>query len=104
MTKYSLKLCSVVLGSLDGKLESAFQKLATVHAKNNFSFAIITGNLLGPEVDDDLVTRLLKGDIHVPLTTYFTVGTVPFPPPVIERIERDEDVSCFPLIYCSYNK
>lgn len=84
---------SIVLGSLNGKLEPAFQKLATIHAKNNFSFAILTGNIFAAEVQDDVVTRLLNGDIQVPLTTYFTVGTVPLPPQVIERLEKDEDVS-----------
>lgn len=39
------------------------------------------------------MTRLLNGDIVVPLTTYFTIGTAPLPPSLIERIEKDEDVS-----------
>ncbi|KAK9778391.1 putative CwfJ C-terminus 1-domain-containing protein-like protein [Seiridium cardinale] len=82
----------IVFGSLNGKLESAFQKLATLHAKNNFSFAIVTGNLFSPDEGEDVITRLLHGDIQVPLTTYFTVGTTPLPAQVIERIERDEDV------------
>jgi hypothetical protein len=85
--------CSIVLGSLNGKLESAFQKLATLQSKNNFSFAIITGNLFGPDEDESTVSRLLNGDVTVPLSTYFTVGTTPLPPQVIERVEKDEDVS-----------
>ncbi|KAH6660647.1 CwfJ C-terminus 1-domain-containing protein-like protein [Truncatella angustata] len=82
----------IVLGSLNGKLEPAFQKLATLHAKNNFSFALVTGDLFGSGDDGALVTRLLNGEIKVPLTTYFTVGTGPLPAQVIERIEKDEDI------------
>lgn len=88
-----LNICSIVLGNLNGKLESAFQKLATLQSKNNFAFAIITGNLFGADEDESTVSRLLNGDITVPLSTYFTVGTTPLPSRVIERIEKDEDVS-----------
>lgn len=86
---------SIVFGSLGGKLESAFAKLATLHAKNNFSFAIVSGNLFDDSSDesDAVVARLLNGEIQVPLPTYFTVGTTPLPPQVIERIEKDEEVS-----------
>lgn len=84
---------SIVLGSLEGKLESAFQKLATLHSKNHFAFAIITGNLFGTEPDESIVTRLLEGKIAIPLTTYFTVGTTALPPQIVERIEKDEEVS-----------
>jgi hypothetical protein len=82
-----------VLGGLNGKLEVAFQKLATLQSKNSFSFAIIAGDLFGAEADDGAVARLLDGEIKVPLTTYFTVGSTPLPPQVVERVEKDEDVS-----------
>ncbi|KAI1498818.1 CwfJ C-terminus 1-domain-containing protein-like protein [Biscogniauxia marginata] len=82
----------IVLGSLNGKLESAFQKLATLQQKQNFSFAIITGNLFDAEQDTTTVSRLLSGAINVPLSTYFTIGTTPLPEDVVERIEKGEDV------------
>ncbi|KAI1383586.1 CwfJ C-terminus 1-domain-containing protein-like protein [Hypoxylon trugodes] len=82
----------VVLGSLNGKLELVFQKLATLHEKQNFAFAIIAGDLFGADQDDDTISKLLNGDIHVPFSTYFTVGTIPLPERVIERIEKDEDL------------
>ncbi|KAH8675938.1 CwfJ C-terminus 1-domain-containing protein-like protein [Xylariales sp. PMI_506] len=82
----------IVVGSPNGKLEPVFEKLGVLHSKNNFSFAIVTGNLFGAEDDHETVKRLLNGDIKVPLSTYFTVGTTPLPPQVIERIEQDEDV------------
>ncbi|KAI5926633.1 CwfJ C-terminus 1-domain-containing protein-like protein [Camillea tinctor] len=82
----------LVLGSLNGKIESAFQKLATLHQKQNFSFAIVTGNLFSADQDDATISRLLSGAIQVPVTTYFTVGTLPLPQAVVERIEKDEDI------------
>ncbi|KAK8050436.1 CwfJ C-terminus 1-domain-containing protein-like protein [Apiospora phragmitis] len=82
----------IVLGSLDGKLETAFQKLATLHSKNQFAFAIITGNLFSIDQDESVITRLLEGKIAVPLTTYFTVGTIALPPQIVERIEKNEEI------------
>ncbi|KAI2619258.1 CwfJ C-terminus 1-domain-containing protein-like protein [Hypoxylon sp. NC1633] len=82
----------IVLGSVNGKLEPVFQKLTSLHQKQNFAFAIITGNLFAVDQDDETVSRLLKGDIHVPLSTYFTVGTLPLPERVVDRINKDEDV------------
>ena len=95
-----------MLGSLNGAFESAFKKLAALQAKQNFSFAIITGNLFGVDQDKEaVVSRLLSGQISVPLSTYFTVGTNPLPQEVIERIEKDEDVcsclSCSQYQFCS---
>ncbi|KAI1078245.1 CwfJ C-terminus 1-domain-containing protein-like protein [Whalleya microplaca] len=82
----------IVLGSTNGKLESAFKKLTALHQKQNFSFAIVVGNLFAADEDDDTITRLLSGSIHVPLSTYFTAGTTPLPARVVELIEKGEDV------------
>ncbi|KAK6864103.1 hypothetical protein PG995_000631 [Apiospora arundinis] len=82
----------IVLGSLEGKLETAFKKIATLHSKNKFAFCIITGNLFSAEQDEDLITRLLDGKIAVPLTTYFTVATHALPPQIVERIEKNEEI------------
>ncbi|KAI0600011.1 CwfJ C-terminus 1-domain-containing protein-like protein [Biscogniauxia sp. FL1348] len=82
----------IVLGSLNGKIESAFQKLATLHQKQNFAFAIVAGNLFSADQDETTISRLLSGAIQVPLSTYFTVGTLPLPEAVVERIEKDEDI------------
>ncbi|KAI2472390.1 CwfJ C-terminus 1-domain-containing protein-like protein [Annulohypoxylon bovei var. microspora] len=81
-----------VLGSVNGKLESAFQKLATLHHKQNFAFAIVTGDLFTFDQDEDTLSRLLNGEIQVPISTYFTIGTIPLPERVIERVEKGEDV------------
>lgn len=65
-------------------------KLSTLQAKQNFSIALVTGNLFAE--DDETVADLLAGKISIPLPTYFTVGTTPLPQSIIERIEKDEDV------------
>lgn len=78
---------------MDGKLQEAFTKLAGLHKKQDFSFAIVTGNLFAADQDDEALSKLLKREISVPLSTYFTVGTSPLPQAVVERIQQDEDVS-----------
>ena len=84
---------SFVLGSVNGQLRSAFSKLSTLHAKNVFSFAIATGNLFGEDQDDEQLADLLEGRLEIPCPTYFTVGTTPLPPRVVERIEKDEEIA-----------
>jgi hypothetical protein len=85
-----------VLGSINGQLEPAFKKLTTLHSKNNFALALVTGNLFSE--DDESVTALLEGKISIPLPTYFTVGFQALPAKVIERIEKDEEI-CHNLHY-----
>ncbi|KAI0200265.1 CwfJ C-terminus 1-domain-containing protein-like protein [Astrocystis sublimbata] len=82
----------VVLGAPEGKLQEVFTKLDTLQKKQNFSFAIVTGNLFAADQDEGTLNQLLNGTIRVPLTTYFTVGTTPLPRAVVERIEKDEDI------------
>lgn len=81
----------IVVGSSAGKLETVLGKLATLHSKNNFAFAILTGNVFGEE-DDETVAGLLNGTITVPLPTYFTVGTTPLPPSIVAKIKNDEEI------------
>jgi hypothetical protein len=72
-----------------------FTKLAKLHTKQNFAFAIIVGNLFGDcstEVELNEISALLQGSIHVPLTTYFTVGSRPLPTRIVEKIEADDEV------------
>ncbi|KAK7424947.1 hypothetical protein QQX98_000223 [Neonectria punicea] len=82
----------IVLGSLSGRLEPALKKLATLHSKNSFSLAILTGDVFSPSDDDKTVTGLLNGTIEVPLLTYFTVGNHPLPPRIVAKIEADEEI------------
>lgn len=71
-------------------------KLSTLHSKNNFSFAIVVGDLF--DEDDDAVADLLAENISIPLPTYFTVGVKPLPQRVVDRLSKDEDVSFLPLL------
>ncbi|EPE06358.1 cwfj domain-containing protein [Ophiostoma piceae UAMH 11346] len=80
----------IVLGHVNGKFTAAFKKLAGLHAKNQFAFCIATGNLFN-EADDDELDALLAGSIEVPVTTYFTVGTRPFPPRIAKLLEKTAD-------------
>jgi hypothetical protein len=71
-------------------LKQAFAKLTNLHTKNNFSLAIVVGNLFSE--DNDAVADLLTGKISIPLPTYFTVATNSLPQQIIDKIEKDEEV------------
>ena len=98
------RLISIVIGSLDGQLKSTFEKVAKLHAKNNFAFALIIGDLF-PDPnnltsdDEQTITSLLNGEIDVPLTTYFTLGQHALPQPIIDRLEAADGEVCPNLIY-----
>lgn len=82
----------IVLGSLNGQFETAFKKLATLHAKNNFSLAILTGDVFSPSSDDESINALINGTLEVPLPTYFTLGTHPLPPLIAAKVEAEEEI------------
>ncbi|KAI0021080.1 CwfJ C-terminus 1-domain-containing protein-like protein [Xylariomycetidae sp. FL0641] len=84
----------VVIGSLDllADPQPAFEKLAKLHAKQNFAFAMIAGDIFSYEPDPDVVDKLLRGDIRVPLTTYFTIGGKPIPEAIKERLATGQDI------------
>jgi hypothetical protein len=65
-----------------------------LHSKNNFSFAIIAGDLF--DEDNDAVADLLAEKFPIPLPTYFTVGVKPLPQRVVERLSKEEDVGFVP--------
>ncbi|PSS16926.1 hypothetical protein M430DRAFT_59319 [Amorphotheca resinae ATCC 22711] len=80
----------IVLGDVNGQLQPAFTKISALHAKNNFSLALVCGNLFSEDNDD--VANLLSGNITIPLPTYFTVGSTPLPQRIIEKIDKDEEI------------
>ncbi|KAL6869696.1 hypothetical protein ACO1O0_001025 [Amphichorda felina] len=82
----------IVLGSLNGDLEPALKKLRTLHSKNNFSLAILTGDVFAPTTDDATISSLIDGSLQVPLPTYFTVGNHPLPPQIAAKVEAEEDI------------
>ncbi|KAL4784311.1 CwfJ C-terminus 1-domain-containing protein-like protein [Aspergillus varians] len=85
----------VVVGNVNCELQDVFTKLAKLHVKQSFSFAVIAGDLFGDcstEHELQQMTALLQGSIAVPLPTYFTLGSKPLPARVIEQIEANDEV------------
>jgi Protein similar to CwfJ C-terminus 1/Protein similar to CwfJ C-terminus 2 len=80
---------------VNGAFKEAFTKVAKLHIKQNFAFAIVAGDLFGDcsrEQDLSEISGLLQGNISVSLPTYFTVGSRPIPTRVVEKIESDDEV------------
>ncbi|KAL3438808.1 CwfJ C-terminus 2-domain-containing protein-like protein [Aspergillus tetrazonus] len=85
----------IVIGNVNCELQEVFTKLAKLHVKQSFSFAIITGDLFGncsTEHELQQMTALLQGSIAVPLPTYFTLGSKALPARVIEQLEANDEV------------
>lgn len=84
------------------QLKKSFTKLAKLHAKQNFAFAIVVGNLFGDSTSEselDEISGLLQGTINVPVPTYFTIGDRPLPTRIVEKIESNNDEVCPNLYY-----
>ncbi|KAF2240670.1 CwfJ domain-containing protein [Trematosphaeria pertusa] len=91
-----------VIGDVNGQFPAVFQKLGALHAKNNFSFALIVGNLFASpsdatKEDETNVRNLISGKVDVPLTTYFALGSNAFPQTVVEKLESSDDELCHNL-------
>ncbi|KAF7885338.1 uncharacterized protein EAF01_011403 [Botrytis porri] len=85
----------IVLGDVNGHIRNVFTKLTSLQLKNNFALAIVAGNLFAGAEDteaEDTVTDLIAGKIPIPLPTYFTVGSLPLPKRIIEKIEKEEEI------------
>ena len=81
---------------MEGKFE-VFDKLSKLHAKNDFSLALVVGDLFADPAtasaeDQESLSSLMNGRIAIPLPTYFTLGKHALPPRVLERLEAGEDV------------
>lgn len=93
----------VVTGDINGKLSEFFTKLAGLQSKQNFAFALISGNLFAdadatsPSEADDLA-KLIKGEIGVPVATYFSIGNRQLPETVVEKLNSSDGELCPNLI------
>lgn len=87
------------MGSIQGRLKKAFEKITKLHAKQDFSIALVVGDVFGsgPDADTEL-EELVNGSISVPLPTYFSVGDEPFPARMIQILESSDEV-CRNLIF-----
>ncbi|KMP01062.1 meiotically up-regulated gene 161 protein [Coccidioides immitis RMSCC 2394] len=84
----------IVIGGIHSAFKEVFGKLQKLQAKQNFSFALVIGDLFKGDSDtsDEELSALLRGQIAVPLPTYFTVGSHRIPQAVIEKLEKDDEV------------
>ncbi|KAF2730765.1 hypothetical protein EJ04DRAFT_537033 [Polyplosphaeria fusca] len=94
----------LVIGDVDGQFEAVFTKVAVLHAKNKFAFALVAGNLFrDPAVYDDdndsALHALVSGRTDVPLTTYFALGSRPLPPVVLGKLQSSDDELCSNLFF-----
>lgn len=81
-----------------------FQKIATLHAKNSFSIAIIVGDLFASadpaaQGDQDGLQALLEGRIVVPLPTYFALGKSALPDEVLAKFDETGGELCENLYF-----
>lgn len=93
----------VVTGDINGQLNQFFTKLSTLQARQQFAFAIIAGNLFAdPEnisaQEAEELAKLVKGEIEVPVTTYFSIGHRALPSIVIEKLQSNDGELCTNLI------
>lgn len=89
----------VVIGDINGNITEVLTKVAGLHAKNNFAFAIVAGNLFADpskasEKDKLEEAKLLQGEIKVPLTTYFALSSHALPSNVAERLKANSGEAC----------
>ncbi|KAL1960080.1 hypothetical protein VTO42DRAFT_252 [Malbranchea cinnamomea] len=92
----------IVIGSVNSSFRDVFKKLEKLQAKQNFAFAIVLGDLFGESSsggNDGELTALLKGEIQVPLPTYFTVGCRMMPREVVDKLEKADGELCPNLFY-----
>lgn len=81
-----------MLGSLNGQFDAALKKITSLHSKNSFSLAILTGDVFTHETSEDTITSLLSGAYEFPLPTYFTIGNHALPDTIAAKIEAGEEL------------
>lgn len=87
---------------MNGHFPAVLQKLATLHAKQNFALVIIAGNLFASpsdatDEDEKNVQLLIDGKIEIPVPTYFALGSNAFPKPVVDKLSSSDDELCHNL-------
>ena len=89
---------------MNGQFRAVIQKINSLHAKNNFAFALIVGNLFArlqdedEEIDPD-VQALVDGSIDIALPIYFALGSHALPPAVVQKLESSSDELCHNLFF-----
>ncbi|KAK7533189.1 CwfJ C-terminus 1-domain-containing protein-like protein [Phyllosticta citribraziliensis] len=93
----------VVVGGVNGQFPDVFKKIAGLHAKNSFAFAIVAGDLFSDpqsltEEDEKNIEDLISGKTEVTLPTYFTLGSKALPNKVAEKLDASAGELC-PNLY-----
>ncbi|KAL9093589.1 MAG: hypothetical protein Q9165_003984 [Trypethelium subeluteriae] len=93
-----------VTGSINGQFRTVFDKIAALHAKNNFSFGIIAGDLFADPLsttaeDEEHVTALLDGKVEIALPLYFAIGASALPDRIVEKLESNGGEVCTNLYF-----
>ncbi|RPB08643.1 hypothetical protein P167DRAFT_560433 [Morchella conica CCBAS932] len=95
----------LVIGATNGSFIEAFTKATALHTKNNFSLALLLGDLFAAPgttdtpSDTENIQKLLRGEIKVPLPTYFGLGRHSLPPSVREKIASSAGEVCENLFF-----
>ncbi|EOD48532.1 hypothetical protein UCRNP2_4719 [Neofusicoccum parvum UCRNP2] len=93
-----------VIGGVNGQFPEVFKKVAALHAKNNFSFAIVVGDLFAdPQVataeDEKNEADLVAGKIDLPLPVYFALGSKSLPEKVVQKLDAFDGELCSNLSF-----
>ncbi|KAB2579915.1 hypothetical protein BFW01_g5485 [Lasiodiplodia theobromae] len=94
----------VVIGGVNGQFPEVFKKVAGLHAKNNFAFAIVAGDLFAdPQVataeDQKNEADLVAGKIDIPLPIYFALGSKSLPEKVTHKLDGSSGELCSNLYF-----
>jgi Protein similar to CwfJ C-terminus 1/Protein similar to CwfJ C-terminus 2 len=86
---------SAVFGPVNGALKKFFAKLHKLQTKQDFSFAIIVGDLFTEKPDENEaqeVLDILNGGVNVPLPVYFGMGDHSLHARVAEKLEASGEI------------
>ncbi|KAL0254882.1 hypothetical protein SLS55_009406 [Diplodia seriata] len=94
----------VVVGGVNGQFPDVFKKIAGLHAKNSFAFAIVAGDLFAdPQIatpeDDKNEADLVAGNIDLPLPIYFALGSRSLPEKVVQKLDASGGELCSNLYF-----
>lgn len=89
---------------MNGQFPEVFKKVAGLHAKNNFSFAIVVGDLFAdPQIatpeDEKNEADLIAGNLDLPLPIYFALGSKSLPEKVAQKLDTSGGELCSNLYF-----
>ncbi|KAF5380851.1 hypothetical protein D9615_004106 [Tricholomella constricta] len=88
----------LAVGSAAGSISDLFAKVKTIDAKHGkFDLVLCTGDFFGPVKDSEEendTSKLLSGELEVPIDCYIMQGEYPLPEKVIERFAKTGGELC----------